>query len=115
MADSSVNNTFMFDALKCVWDIGKAALAVTSPPVSPRRILTAAHPSPLSVYRGFEGCDHFLKCNEFLVEHGEKPVQWMIGESAKKKEPKKKETDEKEEQYSLFGKGKAKTDSEVPW
>ena len=89
--------------------------SVRYPGAGPRRILTAAHPNPLSVYRGFEGCDHFLKCNEFLVEHGEKPIQWMIGETAGKKEPKKKETDENEEQYSLFGKGKTKTDSEVPW
>lgn len=42
MADSSVNNTFMFDALKCVWDIGKAALAVTSPPVSAGMSITEA-------------------------------------------------------------------------
>lgn len=29
-------------------------------------ILTAPHPSPLSVYRGFYGCKHFSKTNEIL-------------------------------------------------
>ena len=29
-------------------------------------ILTAVHPSPLSAYRGFFGCKHFSKANEFL-------------------------------------------------
>ncbi|WP_394366111.1 uracil-DNA glycosylase family protein [Sphingobacterium daejeonense] len=29
-------------------------------------ILTAVHPSPLSVYRGFFGCAHFSKANEYL-------------------------------------------------
>ena len=42
MADSSVNDTFMFDALKCVWEIGKAVLAVSSPPVSAGMSITEA-------------------------------------------------------------------------
>ena len=29
-------------------------------------VLTAAHPSPLSAHRGFFGCRHFSKTNEFL-------------------------------------------------
>ena len=29
-------------------------------------VLTAAHPSPLSAYRGFFGCNHFKKINEIL-------------------------------------------------
>ena len=33
-------------------------------------ILEAPHPSPLSAYRGFFGCKHFSKANEFLKEHG---------------------------------------------
>ena len=39
-------------------------------------ILESAHPSPLSAYRGFFGNGHFRKANEFLMEHGEKPVSW---------------------------------------
>ena len=41
-------------------------------------ILTAPHPSPLSAYRGFFGCKHFSKANEFLVASGEKAIDWQI-------------------------------------
>lgn len=41
-------------------------------------ILTAPHPSPLSVYRGFWGCKHFSKCNEFLEKNGVAPIDWQI-------------------------------------
>lgn len=39
-------------------------------------VLTAAHPSPLSAYRGFFGCRHFSQANAYLVAHGQIPVQW---------------------------------------
>lgn len=39
-------------------------------------VLKAPHPSPLSAYRGFFGCKHFSKCNEFLIKNGEKPIDW---------------------------------------
>lgn len=41
-------------------------------------ILKAPHPSPLSAYRGFFGCKHFSKCNEFLKANGIEPVDWQI-------------------------------------
>lgn len=41
-------------------------------------ILEAPHPSPLSAYRGFFGCQHFSKTNEFLRENGLTPVDWQI-------------------------------------
>jgi len=41
-------------------------------------ILKAPHPSPLSAYRGFFGCKHFSKCNEFLKENGIEPIDWQI-------------------------------------
>ena len=41
-------------------------------------ILEAPHPSPLSAYRGFFGCKHFSKTNEFLVANGYKPIDWQI-------------------------------------
>ena len=41
-------------------------------------ILKAAHPSPLSVYRGFCGCGHFKTCNEFLQNNGQTPIDWQI-------------------------------------
>ncbi len=43
-------------------------------------ILEAAHPSPLSAYSGFFGCRHFSRCNQFLEEHGETPINWQIPE-----------------------------------
>ncbi len=39
-------------------------------------ILKAPHPSPLSAYRGFFGCKHFSKCNEFLKSNGIEPIDW---------------------------------------
>lgn len=39
-------------------------------------ILTSAHPSPLSAYRGFFGNNHFIRCNDYLVRHGKQPIQW---------------------------------------
>ncbi len=41
-------------------------------------VLTAPHPSPLSAYRGFFGCRHFSRCNEFLESHGVEPIDWQI-------------------------------------
>lgn len=39
-------------------------------------VLKAPHPSPLSAYRGFFGCKHFSKCNEFLKQNNEEPIDW---------------------------------------
>ncbi|GHV06752.1 uracil-DNA glycosylase [Campylobacterota bacterium] len=41
-------------------------------------ILTAPHPSPLSAYRGFFGCKHFSKANDYLAKHGITPVNWQL-------------------------------------
>lgn len=41
-------------------------------------ILEAPHPSPLSAYRGFFGCQHFSKTNEFLIKNGLTPIDWQI-------------------------------------
>lgn len=41
-------------------------------------VLKAPHPSPLSAYRGFFGCKHFSKCNEFLIQNGMEPIDWQI-------------------------------------
>ena len=41
-------------------------------------ILKAPHPSPLSAYRGFFGCGHFVQTNRFLTEHGLTPIDWQI-------------------------------------
>ncbi len=39
-------------------------------------VLFAPHPSPLSAYRGFYGCQHFSKTNEFLSSQNLIPVDW---------------------------------------
>lgn len=41
-------------------------------------VLKAPHPSPLSVYRGFFGCKHFSKCNDFLRSNGLSEIDWQI-------------------------------------
>ena len=40
--------------------------------------LITVHPSPLSAYRGFFGCRHFSRANEFLAQHGVRPIDWQI-------------------------------------
>lgn len=39
-------------------------------------VLKSVHPSPLSAYRGFFGCKHFSRANEYLAAHGGKPINW---------------------------------------
>ncbi len=39
-------------------------------------VLTCAHPSPLSAFHGFFGCDHFKKANAFLLQTGQEPIDW---------------------------------------
>ena len=39
-------------------------------------ILKAPHPSPLSAYRGFFGCKHFSKANDFLKKNDLKEIIW---------------------------------------
>ena len=41
-------------------------------------LLKAAHPSPLSADRGFFGCGHFSKTNEWLVSKGGDPIDWQV-------------------------------------
>ncbi|AQY50948.1 uracil-DNA glycosylase [Listeria weihenstephanensis FSL R9-0317] len=41
-------------------------------------VLTSVHPSPLSANRGFMGCQHFSKANQYLITNGEKAIDWQI-------------------------------------
>lgn len=41
-------------------------------------VLTAAHPSPLSAYRGFFGCRHFSLANTFLKAHDRGVIDWSL-------------------------------------
>lgn len=39
-------------------------------------VIKAVHPSPLSAYRGFFGCKHFSKTNEYLRLNGLSEIDW---------------------------------------
>ena len=39
-------------------------------------VLKTVHPSPLSASRGFFGCSHFSRCNQWLAARGMEPIQW---------------------------------------
>ena len=41
-------------------------------------VLKAAHPSPYSADKGFFGCKHFSKTNEYLLRNGIEPIDWYI-------------------------------------
>lgn len=41
-------------------------------------VLMAAHPSPLSATRGFFGCKHFSKTNEYLRNNNIEAVDWQL-------------------------------------
>jgi uracil-DNA glycosylase len=41
-------------------------------------VLAAAHPSPLSAHNGFFGSKPFSQTNEFLIVHGQDPIDWKL-------------------------------------
>lgn len=41
-------------------------------------ILEASHPSPFSCHKGFFGCNHFSRCNNFLKTSGKEEINWQI-------------------------------------
>ncbi|MEO1963163.1 MAG: uracil-DNA glycosylase [Cycloclasticus sp.] len=41
-------------------------------------VLKAPHPSPLSAHRGFIGCKHFSRTNEYLEQHGKTAIHWEL-------------------------------------
>ncbi len=41
-------------------------------------VLKAAHPSPFSADKGFFGCRHFSKTNEYLAKNGIDPIDWSL-------------------------------------
>lgn len=41
-------------------------------------VLEGVHPSPLSAYRGFIGCNHFKLANDYLNKHSLKMVKWQL-------------------------------------
>ena len=54
----------------------KAKMPLITNPI--HLVLTSAHPSPLSAYNGFFGCNHFKKINDFLASIGKEPIDWQI-------------------------------------
>ena len=43
-------------------------------------VLKAPHPSPLSAHRGFFGCGHFSKANEYLSSAGKNKIDWSLSD-----------------------------------
>ena len=43
-------------------------------------VLNGPHPSPLSAYRGFFGCQHFSKANHWLSEQKKSPIDWRVSD-----------------------------------
>lgn len=43
-------------------------------------VLKAAHPSPYAADKGFFGCRHFSKTNDFLTSKGTDPIDWALTE-----------------------------------
>lgn len=41
-------------------------------------VLKAPHPSPLSAHRGFIGCGHFSRANDYLRQRGRLPIDWRL-------------------------------------
>jgi len=41
-------------------------------------VLVTSHPSPFSARRGFLGCNHFTKANEFLAENSLDEIDWNL-------------------------------------
>lgn len=39
-------------------------------------VLKSAHPSPFSADHGYFGNNHFIQCNEYLVEHEKVTIEW---------------------------------------
>ncbi|MBS1645050.1 MAG: uracil-DNA glycosylase [Bacteroidetes bacterium] len=44
-------------------------------------VLTTSHPSPLSAHRGFLGCSHFSRANDWLVANGMSAIDWQLPDS----------------------------------
>lgn len=61
------------------WLWGKPAMDKAKLITHPHHlILTASHPSPLSVYRNFYGTKPFSKTNAFLIKNGKTPINWAL-------------------------------------
>lgn len=41
-------------------------------------VIMSAHPSPMSADRGFFGSKPFSKTNDWLIQHGQSPIDWSL-------------------------------------
>lgn len=41
-------------------------------------VLKSVHPSPLSAHRGFFGNRQFSTINQYLIDHGQAPIDWQL-------------------------------------
>ena len=41
-------------------------------------VLKSVHPSPLSAHRGFFGNHQFSTINQYLIKHGQTPIDWQL-------------------------------------
>lgn len=41
-------------------------------------VLSSSHPSPFSVHKGFLGCGHFSKTNDYLTRQGLDAINWQL-------------------------------------
>lgn len=55
------------------WELYSKAVPNENVPLS---FMRAAHPSPFSVNKGFFGCKHFSKANEWLKSKNKSPIEW---------------------------------------
>ncbi len=62
----------------CVYLLmGKYAQSKEKYIVNKNNIFNTVHPSPLSAYNGFFGCNVFKNINEYLISNNQEPIKWM--------------------------------------
>ena len=65
-----------------LWGAHAQAKQALLPPHSGHLVLMANHPSPLSARRPpvpFLGCGHFRRTNDWLIDQGKNPIDWIGG------------------------------------
>jgi uracil-DNA glycosylase len=45
-------------------------------------VIEGLHPSPLSAHRGFFGQHYFSRANDYLAQHQQQPVDWLLPDKA---------------------------------
>ncbi len=76
----AIINAVAKETKNVVWLLWGAYAKGKAKNVDPKvhKLLEAPHPSGLSAHKGFFGCKHFSKCNEYLKSHGLQPIDWQV-------------------------------------